>query len=366
VAVISEEQSLRLRRQSAKAERNGQSSLSASTRTIVCRLNWGLGDVLLSTSAISALKMERPDIRVLYQTFLYGRQRGRFLEYAHGTPAELLAHNPDIEAVLDPNDHIHAGLDTVYVDFHYAGFGEPPLDYPIQAHFYENLGLGWQPGQRFESRYYVLESEAEWARQELWRHFGDRPVLVISPHTNWAGKAWRDDAWQSVIQWCGSRDIGVAVLGGAPTNLHPARGMFDFSGLLNWRQNGAILHAADQAVLLEGALSNLRFALRREAILLTCATRSGLQVWTPPELTTEIRMGEYNGHVYGAVDLAPDPHDAARVQIVAACDPCMWRGQHLESRRSDIPPASISRCPPGRSLRDLEAEIVIETLRGKM
>ena len=67
----------------------------------------------------------------------------------------------------------------------------------------------------------------------------------------------------------------------------------------------------------------------------------GVQIWTPPELTTEVRVME----------------DGA-----AACEPCMWRRGHENSRSPDIPPASIAGCPEGRSLRDITADQIIHIL----
>ena len=96
-------------------------------------------------------------------------------------------------------------------------------------------------------------------------------------------------------------------------------------------------HCADAMVCTEGGLSNLRFALGKPAVVLTCATRIGLQVWAPPELCTEIRNEQL-------------------------CEPCMWRLDHVAGK-ADAPPGKTTHCPQGRTLRDVTAETVWPTVR---
>ena len=323
---------------------------------LTVELAWGLGDVLLTTSAIRRYKELHPEARIVYRTYTANRKDrtgGYRIIYEKGCPAEMLHGNPDIDLEDIATPHNREDV----VKFSYAWFGGPSLDYPIQAHFWENLGLEWEPGQRFDSHYYLTEEERTWANVAL----PHRPILAVAPACGWPGKEWNKDGWAELIKWAIGEGYTVAVLAGEKLSGPPwdARGVINFSSKLDMRQNAAILNAAVKAVLIEGGLSNLRFALGHPTILLTCATQVGLQIWTPPELTTEVRMVVTGEKVHAI-------HARLRKGLIAgvACDPCMWRREHPMTHSKNVMPASIDRCPEGRSLRDVPASIVIEALKG--
>ena len=329
--------------------------------SLVVRLAWGLGDVLLSTSAIHRYKELNPDTPIIYQTYKHNRTDRYTLEYANGCPAEMLYGNPDIDAIIDWFDPYPTP--ALVRDLRYAWFGGPSLDYPIQAHYWENLGLPWERGQRFDSHYYLTDAERRLGSQLLPDDQG--PYLVVTPHTGWPGKAWTDAGWSELIDWSLSQHMTPVVLAGVPLKgpVWDQRGVLNLSGTLSMRANGAVLDRAELAVMLEGGLSNLRFALGRQAVLLTCATAAGLQIWTPPELTMQVRMMGGRQEAY-----PPEPAQAA-ITIGGerfGCEPCMWRRDHVTngSRDRHVPPASIKHCPVGRSLRDVPASVVIDYLKG--
>lgn len=325
----------------------GQTPLRGDTLTV--ELAWGLGDVLLTTSALRRYKELHPDTRIVYRTYTANRSDRYRIIYEKGCPAEMLYGNPDIDEISD----VGRPPITDVVKFRYAYFGGPSLDYPIQAHFWENLGLAWEPGQRFDSHYYLTEEERTWANVAL----PHRPVLAVAPACGWPGKEWHKDGWSELIRWAIGEGYTVAVLAGEKLSGPPwdARGVINFSSQLDMRQNAAILNAAIKAVMIEGGLSNLRFALGHPTILLTCATQVGLQIWTPPELTTEIRMWEI-----GAGEVQPEI--LVLEDYEPACEPCMWRREHPKTHTVNVAPASLAYCPEGRSLRDVPADIVIAAL----
>jgi len=312
--------------------------------SLVIRLAWGLGDVLLSTSAVRRYKELNPEVPIYYQTYKHNRTDRYRLEYEKGCPAEMLYGNPDIEAVIDwfkPHP-----APALVRELRYAYFGGPSLDYPIQAHFWENLGLDWERGQRFDSHYYLTDSERVDASRLLPGE--DGPYLILTPHTGWPGKAWSDAGWADLVAWALTAGLRPVVLAGVPLKGRPwdSRGVLNLSGQLDIRATAGVLDRAEHAVMTEGGLSNLRFALGRPVVFLTCATRRNLQIWTPMELTTEIRALE---------DGLP------------ACEACMWRRDHVTNGAHDrhVPPASIKRCPPGKSLRDIPASVVITALESE-
>jgi hypothetical protein len=318
--------------------------------SLVVKLAWGLGDVLLTTSAIRRYKDLRPLVPIIFQTYTHNRTDRYHVQYEKGCPGEMLWHNPDIDQIIDVGEP-HPTPATV-VEMRYAWFGGPSLDYPIQAHYWDNLGLEWGPGQRFDSHFYLTDDERDWASKTL--HNGMR-TLAIAPACGWPGKEWRRDRWADLIRWATGEAYEVAVLAGERLTGPPwdQRGVLNLTSKLDMRQTAAILDAAQQAVLIEGGLSNLRFALGRPTILLTCATQVGVQIWTPPELTTETRM--WQAQAGPRPGFAPWPE--------TACEPCMWRGEHPKKHTRNVPPASLEACPPGRSLRDVPAEIIIEALQ---
>lgn len=330
----------------------GQTAVQRDTLTV--DLAWGLGDVLLTTSALRRYKELHPETRIVYRTYTQNRGSRYRVIYDKGCPAEMLYGNPDIDRIVDVTDSKRDAA----IKFRYAWFGGPSLDYPIQAHFWENLGLEWEPGQRFDSYFYLTDEEREWALCTV-----AEPTLAIAPRCGWPGKEWREDRWAEVIRWALKEGYTVEILAGEKLTGPPwdQRGVINFSSQLDMRQTAAILELASKAVLIEGGLSNLRFALGRPTILLTCATQVGLQIWTPPELTTEIRMWDHLG--------APNP--GVRVNVAwlvpalsdPACEPCMWRLEHPKTHTVNVAPASLAYCPDGRSLRDVPADIVIEALK---
>lgn len=337
----------------------GQAAVRADT--LVVELAWGLGDVLLTTSALRRYKELHPETKVVYRTYTKNRADrtgGYRIIYEKGCPAEMLHGNPDIDQIEDIATPHRVGA----VKFSYAWFGGPSLDYPIQAHYWENLGLKWQPGQRFDSYFYLTDEEREWADHTLRRG----PILAIAPACGWPGKEWRQDRWAEVIRWATESGYEVAVLAGERLTGPPwdARGVRNFTSLLDMRKNAAILDAADKAVLIEGGLSNLRFALGWPAVLLTCATKVGLQIWTPPELTTEIRMMSHALHEDASEAEVVPGVDRFQGYARVACEPCMWRREHPKTHTRNVAPASIAGCPPGRSLRDVPADVVITALEG--
>ena len=345
----------------ATARRPWEADVLSGAMTLVVKLAWGIGDVLLATSAIRRYKELHPDATIVFQTYRYNRGAKYRIQYPMGCPAEMLYGNPDIDQIIDVHQPAPGPPSTV-VDLRYAWFGGPSLDYPAQAHYWENLGLQWTPGQRFDAFYYPSPPELHQARSRL-AEAGSGPFIAISPHGGWPGKLWRDDRWITLISWARSQGSTAVVLGGDRLSGPPwdQRGVLNLTAKTDIREAGAILSLADQAVLIEGGLSNLRFALGRSVVLLSCATQSGLQVWTPPELTTEVRMVETkDGEV---VPLAAAPNGPALPTYRgAACQPCMWRREMVKSASRDVFPASIKDCPTGRSLRDVPASVVIAAL----
>src|SRR3990167_11223963 len=155
----------------------------STSMTLVVRLAWGLGDVLLSTSAIRRYKELNPDAPIVFQTYKHNRTDRYSLEYEKGCPAEMLYGNPDIDAIIDWFEPHPAP--ALVRELRYAWFGGPSLDYPIQAHFWENLGLEWTPDQRFDAFYCLTGPERQAASRLLPGDGG--PYLGIAPHTGWPG-----------------------------------------------------------------------------------------------------------------------------------------------------------------------------------
>ncbi len=329
--------------------------------TVLCRLSWGLGDVLLSTSAIHEYRRLHPDHRIIYQTYLHNQTPRYKLEYPKGNPGEMLWDNPDIDELIDLTDTSRYRMPAKIIDFHYADFGGPSLDYPIQAHYWENMGLQWQAAQRFDAYYHLRESEVEAARKLL-GGWVDEGLIAMSPLTGWPGKDWSDEGWFGLIDWalrCGLHPVILSMGRLAGPGWEKA-GVVNLSGQLDIRETAPILPLCRYAVMLEGSISNLQFALGLPAILLTCATQRGLQIWVPPELTTEVRAWRMpDGDIYYGTMPLKEGNEAA-------CEPCMWRRDHVKYRRADVPPASIKNCPAGRSLRDVPVEAVIAVLERQM
>jgi hypothetical protein len=309
------------------------------------------GDVLLTTPAIRRFKALNPDVDVVFHTRKFPRSESYSSSYDRGAPGEMLHHNSDLAYVMDWGERPKPEWEpTAAVTMHYAGFGGPSLDYPIQAHYYENLGLAWEPGQRFDAIYQVTDEEREWAERVL--PSAGEPYLVLTPHTGWLGKGWRREAWLELAVWATDHGYTPVIMAGERQPQFTRRGTLNLAGDLTWRQNGAILERAQHMVATEGGLSNLRAAVGGKQLLLTCATQVGVAVWYPPELIRELRWWrDADGNVT-ADDLGGEP----------ACESCMWRREHVKFQRGDVPPASLAQCPAGISLRDLPVSVVTNIL----
>jgi len=309
-------------------------------KTHVLRILWGLGDVLCTTPALRAFRAAHPRDRIVFRTHVKGARR---LEYdapdrpagSGGAPDEMLWDNPNIDAIIDADNHERQGEHVEEIELRYAWYGCPPLDEPLQARYFDCLGLPRPADGRYSADYfmrdmerrdaaYLLEYHNKWAY-----HF-----CALTPRVGWVGKTWRDDGWVEIMQRLHARGWTPVILAGRHLQQREWDdcGAINLSGQLDMRMTAAVLERCQAMLATEGGLTNLRFALRGRAVVLTCATSFQTQVWAPPELCTEVRN--------------PD-----------RCEPCMWRGPHSQGI-TDGPPGNIAKCPTGRTLRDLDADFV--------
>lgn len=359
-----EELRMRADQEVARGRRSGLHT--GQLRTLICSLAWGAGDVLLSTPAIHRFKELHPEVDVVFHTRKYTRGHAYTSPYGHGAPGDMVAHNPDIAHVMDWGERPKEEWEPMAaVTMVYAGAGTPyashSLDYPIQAHYYECLGLDWKPGQRFDAVYNITDSEREWAAGKLPASGG--PYIVLTPHTDWPGKAWRKEAWLELAIWASANGLTPIILAGTVLPQFSRRGTLNVAGDLTWRQNAAILERADYMVATEGGLSNLRAAVGGKQLLLTCATQVGVTVWMPPETTTELRYWYDPAKEGHELPYTAYPRGLPSTVEEAGCEPCMWRRDHRNGvRKSMVPPAQIGQCPPARSLRDLPVSVVSDII----
>ncbi|OGS01201.1 MAG: hypothetical protein A2V88_08960 [Elusimicrobia bacterium RBG_16_66_12] len=303
--------------------------------TYLLTLQWGIGDVLLSTATVRALKQSEPDCAIFYQTLVKGKHR---LQYdppggepgSGGAPDECLWHNPNIARIIDISEP--ASPMMLRRNLLYVRVGDKPLDRPIQAKMFDILGLPWNKHTRFDMDYYLQPHEAEDAAQIV----PPGPLYcAVSPRCGgWPGKQWNDEGWAGIIASLLCEDWVPVILGGDRLQGQPWAQGINLSGALDIRASAAVLDRCQAMITLESTMSNLRFALRKPAVVVTCATSFGLKqiVWAPPELLTEVRNREW-------------------------CEPCMWRGLHVAGKPR-VPPGNIKDCPAGKSLRDVPPEEV--------
>jgi len=236
----------------------------------------------------------------------------------------MLRHNPHIDQIIDMADR--PPPTDVQVVFRYAWPAGPSLDYPLQAHFFENLGL--KVPRRFDADYYIKAEETVAADERLSLHQGER-LCALTPRVGWAGKAWSDAGWSDIIDRLRLAGWTPVIFSGTPLSGLPWSRCLNLSGQVNIRQTAPILARCHAMLATEGGLTNLRFALRKPAVVMTCATKIGVQVWAPPELCTEARNPQM-------------------------CEPCMWRNGHAQAAgHYSGPPGETAGCPRGKSLRDL-------------
>jgi ADP-heptose:LPS heptosyltransferase len=308
-------------------------------RTIVMRILWGLGDVLCTTPAVRAYRAAYPQDRIVFRTYVKGVRR---LEYdggrepgEGGSPDEMLWDNPNIDAIIDADNCQRQGKNAHEIELRYAYYGCPPLDEPLQARYFDCLNLPRPADGRYDADYFMRPHERAAAAETLKHHdMWAHKFCALTPRVGWAGKMWRDDGWQEIMRRLHERGWTPVILAGRPLQQHDWSecGAINLSGMLDMRQTAAVLDRCQAMLATEGGLSNLRFALRKPAVVLTCATSYERQVWAPPELCTEVRNPDH-------------------------CVPCMWRGLHAMGQ-AHVPPGDVGMCPEGKTLRDLNADFV--------
>jgi ADP-heptose:LPS heptosyltransferase len=246
----------------------------------------------------------------------------------------MLWDNPNIDAIIDADNHENQGQDAEEIELRYAYYGCPPLDEPLQARYFDCLGQPRPADGRYDADYFIRDLEARDAAETL-MHLNKWAYrwCALTPRVGWAGKLWHDEGWAEIIRRLHARGWTPVILAGRRLHQNDWNDCaINLSGQLDIRQTAAILDRCQAMLCTEGGLSHLRFALRKPAVVLTCATEIGQQIWAPPELCTQVR----------------NP---------AHCDPCMWRGAHARGE-PHVPPGNTHDCPAGKSLRDLTADDV--------
>ncbi|MBI5015083.1 MAG: glycosyltransferase family 9 protein [Deltaproteobacteria bacterium] len=327
-------------------------------RALLVRLS-SLGDVVLATAALEALREDVPGLEVHVLT------KPSFREVFSGNPAvaqvkewwpsqgvaatALGLRREGYDWVVD----LHANLRTRLLRLALPGprwsvyakgsrrrrlavaLKRPQLlgTRHVVDRYLDALGpLGVRPFRRLP-RLYPTDAEREAAARRLaqagWRD--GEPLLALAPGARWATKAWPPEHWAALLQGLSARRLGVPVLLGGAEEAPLCRGILEASGApgvslageATLRETTAILGAAAVLICNDSAPLHLAAAVRTPVVALFGPTVRG-----------------FGFSPLGARDRV--------LEIDLDCRPCSLHG--------------TARCPRGhhRCLRDVAVDRVLD------
>ena len=212
----------------------------------IFRRGGGIGDILLSTPAVRAMKQRYPDAQVIYAT------DRRY--------AELLETNPWVDVV---DDTVNAGENDLHIELDHEDV------WRTQVHVIDKyLTLAETPGDADRTLDLILtQSDRRFARR-LHARLPQRPTVVFHTRSNMACKDWPYEYWQALAEAL-SQEHNVIQVGreGEP----PIDGVLDATGITApspLRKTAAILADADVVVCVDSCVQHMAAAMGIPAVVL--------------------------------------------------------------------------------------------------
>lgn len=228
--------------QGATIQARGEANLASAAvrqpqRIQVHRRN-ALGDVLLITPVVRALRRKYPRARITVTT-LY---------------PDLLEHNPDIDELLRADAPLR-GFDLTF-DLQYELFPE--------LHIVDAYAKIAQVDAEDRTPTVYLVQDDLGAADALLREAGvypGRPLVAFHMESGWRVRDWSIERFRQVAEALRARDVQVVVLGERPTV--PVNFAVDLRGRTSVRSLAAVIFKCDALLSIDSGLMHLAAALRR-------------------------------------------------------------------------------------------------------
>lgn len=210
--------------------------------TIVKRRD-AMGDVLLATAILRALKKENPLSPIHFETIL----------------PQMLAGNPDVAYVAQ---NVVQAMDARLINLNGISEMHPKMN--IIDAYAKMAGL-----TEYERKchFHVPQGDLEWAQRTL----GDKAWTVIHPGPSWRDKTWPLPRWNELIEKIGGN---VVVVGSEPNG--PMSSTLDLRGKTNIGQLAAIIKLCRLFVGIDSLPIHLAQALGIPVVGLFGTTRPDL------------------------------------------------------------------------------------------
>jgi ADP-heptose:LPS heptosyltransferase/GT2 family glycosyltransferase len=191
---------------------------------IIIHRQAALGDVLLTTPLIRALRDQQPQSKI-------------YFESACG---QVLLNNPHVRVApprqqFSPN--IRALARHINLDMSYENM---PQTHIVDAYFKKALIIPSEPGYRHTENYFTLADE-EWAASSLiGAEYGSERWVAVHPGpSTWRGKQWPMERFHQLCGWLRDNKWNVVLVGSSP---HPSMPRaLDLRGKTTCQQLGTVI-----------------------------------------------------------------------------------------------------------------------------
>ncbi len=231
--------------------------------TIECCRAGAIGDVLMTTPAVRALRKRYPEAHIRYVTL----------------NPDLLLNNPDIDEISPVN---HPADKKVYFEYPLAkGYPDMPLERHIAHEFAECCGI------ELESVRGIIrftDDELSYARSII-RKFNGLPTATIHIRAGWSPyKEWSFDNWQRLVDHFFGRLVFIQI---GAKNEPPLKNAVSMVGIMNIRLAAACVSETDIFVGIDSFPNHVAGALAKPAVVLFGSTSpvgsgypSAVNLWT--------------------------------------------------------------------------------------
>lgn len=249
--------------------------MPAKKYTIECFRAGAIGDVLMATPAVHALREQYPDAHIRFVTL----------------SPDLIVNNPDIDEISPVS---HSCDKKVYFEYPtHQGYPDTALTRHIAEEFAANNGIEIQSHAgiiRF------TDSECSFARNIV-KKFNKIPTATIHIKAGWSSyKEWPVENWQKVVDHFFGR-IAFIQIGAKDEPV--LKNTIPMNGVMNVRLSAACISETDMFVGIDSYPNHVAGALKKPAVALFGSTSpvgsgytSAINIWTKEECSPCYR--EYN------------------------------------------------------------------------
>lgn len=215
---------------------------------IECCRAGAIGDVLMTTPAVRALRQKHPDALIRFVTM----------------NPDLLLENPDIDEISPVNLEANR---TVWFEYPVKdGYPDVPLQDHLAREFARSNGI---PVMEIAGRICFTKSERSFART-LVRKFSPLPVATIHIKAGWSPyKEWPVENWQQVVNHFFGRLVFIQIGG---RNEPVLKNAVTMNGVMNIRLSAACVAESDLFLGIDSFPNHVAGAFKKPAVVIFGST----------------------------------------------------------------------------------------------